>query len=67
MTASWNCSATNNRPMPRRIFLIVTILLLGFAKAEAQNVVFDTVGNAVLSADTIVKEEKAIKKTAKAK
>ena len=53
--------------MPRRIFLIVTMLLLGFAKAEAQNVVFDTVGNAVLSADTIVKEEKITKKAAKAK
>ena len=65
MTASWNCSATNNRPMPRRIFLIVMVLFIGFAKAEAQNVVFDTVGNAMLSADTIVKEEK-VKKTAKA-
>jgi hypothetical protein len=53
--------------MSRRIFLIVTILLLGFAKAKAQNVVFDTVGNAVVSADTIVKEEKATKKTTKAK
>lgn len=53
--------------MPRRIFLIVTMLFLGFAKAEAQNVVFDTVGNAVLSADTIVKEEKITKKAAKAK
>ena len=53
--------------MPRRVFLFFIVLLLGFAKAEAQNVVFDTVGNAVLSADTIVKEEKAAKKTAKAK
>ena len=44
--------------MPHRLFLIVMMVLLGFAKAEAQNVVFDTVGNTVITADTVVKERK---------
>lgn len=52
--------------MPRRVFLLVMMVLLGFAKAEAQNVVFDTVGNTVVTADTIVKETK-VKTNAKAK
>jgi len=50
-------------PMARRfLFLIGFIILLAFQKTEAQNVVFDTVGNTVISADTIVKEEKTTKK-----
>ena len=45
--------------MPRRLLILIGMtVLLGFAKAEAQNVVFDTVGNAIITADTIVKEKK---------
>ena len=59
MTASWNCSATNDPPMPRRIlFLIGFFALFGFPKAEAQDVVFDTVGNTLITADTIVEISK---------
>ena len=48
--------------MPRRFLLFLGfIAILAFQKTEAQNVVFDTVGNAIISADTIVKEEKAAK------
>ena len=54
-------------PMARRfLFLIGFIILLAFQKTEAQNVVFDTVGNTVISADTIVKEEKTTKKRSRA-
>lgn len=54
-------------PMPSRfLFFIGMVVLLGFAKAEAQNVVFDTVGNTLITADTVVKETKT-GKTAKAK
>ena len=54
-------------PMPSRfLFLIGMVVLLGFAKAEAQNVVFDTVGNTLITADTVVKETKT-GKTPKAK
>ena len=43
--------------MPRRfLFLIGMVVLLGFAKAEAQNVVFDTIGNTMITADTVVKK-----------
>ena len=67
MTASWNCLATNNPPMPPRFLILIGMaMLLGFVKAEAQNVVFDTVGNAIITADTIVKQHKSAK-TAKAK
>lgn len=53
--------------MARRfLFLIGFIILLAFQKTEAQNVVFDTVGNTVISADTIVKEEKTTKKRSRA-
>lgn len=53
--------------MPRRILLLIGLfMLLGFPKAEAQNIVFDTVGNTVITADTIVKSSKP-KKSAKAK
>ena len=53
--------------MSRRfLFLIGILVMVAFRQTEAQNVVFDTIGNTVISADTIVKEEKA-KKPAKAK
>ena len=53
--------------MPRRFFIIIgMVILLGFSKTEAQNIVFDTVGNALITADTVVKEQK-IEKSAKAK
>ena len=43
--------------MPRRLSLLIgTIILLCFNRLEAQNVVFDTIGNTIISADTIVKE-----------
>ena len=47
----------------RFLFLIGIIFFLASLKTEAQNVVFDTVGNAVITADTIVNKEV----TAKAK
>ena len=49
--------------MPRRFLILLGILtLLAFQKTEAQNVVFDTIGNTVITADTIVKEAKTEKK-----
>ena len=49
--------------MPRRfLFLLGLLTLLAFQKTEAQNVVFDTIGNTVITADTIVKEAKTEKK-----
>lgn len=57
MTALWN-SLTRNNPMRRFLFLLGIIMLVAFQPTEAQNVVFDTIGNKVISADTIVKEEK---------
>ena len=48
--------------MPRRfLFLLGFLTLLAFQKTEAQNVVFDTVGNAIITADTVVKETKTAK------
>ena len=48
--------------MPRRFLFILGILMIvAFQKTEAQNVVFDTVGNAILTADTVVKETKTAK------
>ena len=53
--------------MPRRfLFLLGFILIFAFQKTEAQNVVFDTIGNTIITADTIVKQEKPAK-AAKAK
>ncbi len=50
--------------MPRRFLLLLGLItLLAFQKTEAQNVVFDTVGNAIVSADTIVESTKTAKKT----
>ena len=50
--------------MPRRLLILIGMtVLLGFAKAEAQNVVFDTVGNTIITADTVVKEKKTGKAT----
>ena len=48
--------------MPRRfLFLLGLLALLAFQKTEAQNVVFDTVGNTIITADTVVKETKTTK------
>ena len=48
--------------MPRRfLFLLGLLTLIAFQKTEAQNVVFDTVGNTVITADTVVKETKTAK------
>ena len=48
--------------MPRRfLFLLGLLTLLAFQKTEAQNVVFDTVGNTIITADTVVKETKTTK------
>lgn len=50
--------------MVRRFLLLIGfVIMLAFQKTEAQNVVFDTVGNAIISADTLIKEEKPTKKT----
>ena len=50
--------------MPRRfLFLLGFILIFAFQKTEAQNVVFDTIGNTIITADTIVKQEKPAKTT----
>ena len=47
--------------MPRRfLFLLGFIAILAFQKTEAQNVVFDTVGNTIMTADTVVKSSKPI-------
>ena len=49
--------------MWRRFLLLIGIfLLIGFHKAEAQNVVFDTVGNAIITADTVVRSSNSTKK-----
>ena len=54
--------------MPRRfLFLLGLLALLAFQKTEAQNVVFDTIGNTVITADTVVKEAKTEKKSKKVK
>ncbi len=56
--------------MPRRfLFLLGILIFVAFQQTEAQVVVFDTVGNTVISADTIVKEAKTAKpaKVGKAK
>ena len=45
----------------RFLFLLGILILTAFQQTEAQNVVFDTVGNTVITADTIVKETKATK------
>ena len=52
--------------MPRRfLFLLGILILIAFQKTEAQNIVFDTIGNTILTADTIVKETKTPKAKAK--
>lgn len=50
----------------RFLFLLGILMIVAFQQAEAQNVVFDTVGNAIITADTIIKQQKPAK-TAKAK
>ena len=48
--------------MQRRFLLFLGIVLVfAFQKTEAQNVVFDTVGNTLITADTIVKQQKPAK------
>lgn len=50
--------------MLRRFLLLLGfIAILAFQKTEAQNVVFDTVGNAIMTADTVVTNSKPTKKT----
>lgn len=46
----------------RFLFFLSLIFIIASQKMEAQNVVFDTVGNAIITADTIVKETKTEKK-----
>ena len=54
--------------MPRRFLLLLGLIaILAFQKTEAQNVVFDTVGNTIITADTVVKETKTKKLTRPAK
>lgn len=49
--------------MTRRLLLLFgLIVFVAFQQTEAQNVVLDTVGNAVITADTIVKETKSAKR-----
>ena len=50
----------------RFLFLLGLILLFASQQTEAQNVVFDTVGNAIITADTVVKQQESTK-TVKAK
>ena len=45
----------------RFLFLLGILISIAFQQAEAQNVVFDTVGNAIISADTIVKQQSSNK------
>ena len=53
--------------MPRRfLFLLGILVTLAFQQTEAQDVVFDTISNTVITGDTVVKEEKAVN-TAKVK
>ena len=48
--------------MPRRfLFLLGFVVFLAFQKTEAQNVVFDTIGNTIITADTIVKPQRSAK------
>ena len=48
--------------MPRRfLFLLGILILIAFQQTEAQVVVFDTIGNTIITADTIVKEAKTTK------
>ena len=50
--------------MPRRLLILIgMIVLLCCANAKAQNVVFDTIGNTVITADTVVKEAETTKHT----
>ncbi|MBR0177684.1 MAG: hypothetical protein IJQ11_09675 [Bacteroidales bacterium] len=50
--------------MPRRFLLLLGfIAILAFQKTEAQNMVFDTVGNTIMTADTIAKTTEPTKTT----
>ena len=45
----------------RFLFLLGLLTLLAFQKTEAQNVVFDTVGSTIITADTVAKTTEAAK------
>lgn len=45
----------------RFLFLLGLMTLLAFQKTEAQNVVFDTVGSTIITADTVVEATKTAK------
>ena len=45
----------------RFLFLLGLLTLLAFQKTEAQNVVFDTVGNTIITADTVAKTTETAK------
>lgn len=45
----------------RFLFLLGLLTLLAFQKTEAQNVVFDTVGSTIITADTVVEATKTAK------
>ena len=48
--------------MSRRFLLLLGfIAIFAFQKTEAQNVVFDTLGNTIITADTVVKPQKSVK------
>ena len=48
--------------MSRRfLFLLSLFLIVASQKTEAQNVVFDTVSNTIITADTVIKQEKPAK------
>ncbi len=48
--------------MPHRfLFLLGILVMVAFRQTEAQNVVFDTIGNTIVTADTIVKEKQNAK------
>ena len=50
-----------NIMLRRFLFLLGILTLIAFQQTEAQNVVFDTVGNTVITADTVVKKVKTTK------
>ena len=43
------------------LFLLSLFLIIASQKTEAQNVVFDTVSNTIITADTVIKQEKPAK------
>ena len=47
--------------MRRFLFLLGILVMIAFRQTEAQNIVVDTVGNTILTADTVVNETKTAK------